>query len=315
MKFDIVKKAGNALTKTGFKVKEHSPEFLAATGVISVIGSVVLACRATIKARDIIEETSNDVEIVHACLEDETTYDRYTEEDSKKDLAIIYAKSGIKIAKVYAPAVAMLGLGLGCLLKSNDILHKRNVALAAAYTAVDKGFKEYRSRVVDRFGEDVDKELRYNIKAKQITEEATDEETGKTKKVKKTIQCVDGEPSIYAKFFDEASRNWNKDANLNLAFLKGAQAWFNDVLQKRGHVFLNEVYDYLDIPRTREGARVGWVYDEKNPHGDNMIDFGIYDIYRASSRDFVNGYERSILLDFNVDGVIDHLIEQYDFLH
>lgn len=315
MKFDIVKKATNALNKTGFKMKEHSPEILAATGVISVVGSVVMACRATIKAQDILEETKDNVEIVHRCLEDETTYDRYTEEDRNKDLALIYIQGGAKLAKAYAPTVALLGFGLGCLLKSNDILRKRNVALAAAYTAVDKGFKEYRERVVERFGEDVDKELRYNIKAKQITEEVTDEETGKVKKVKKTIQYIDGEPSIYAKFFDEASRNWNNDANLNLSFLKSAQAWFNDVLQKRGHVFLNEVYDYLDIPRTKEGARVGWIFDEKNPHGDNRIDFGIYDINRPTTRDFVNGYERSILLDFNVDGVIDHLIEQYDFLH
>lgn len=315
MKFDIVKKASVALSKTGFKMKEHSPEILAATGVVSIVGSVVFACRATIKAQDILAETKDNVDIVHRCLEDESTYDRYNEEDFKKDLAIVYIQSGVKLAKAYAPAVALLGLGLGCLLKSNDILRKRNVALAAAYTAIDKGFKEYRERVVDRFGEDVDKELRYNIKAKQITEEVTDEETGKTKKVKKTIQYVDGEPSIYAKFFDEASRNWHNDTNLNLSFLKCAQAWFNDVLQKRGHVFLNEVYDYLDIPRTKEGARVGWVFDEKHPHGDNDITFGIYDVHRQSSRDFVNGYEKAILLDFNVDGVIDHLVEQYDFLH
>lgn len=35
---------------------------------------------------------------------------------------------------------------------------------------------------------------------------------------------------------------------------------------------------------------------------DNFIDFGVFDGDRPRARDFVNGYERSILLDFNVDG-------------
>ena len=60
----------------------------------------------------------------------------------------------------------------------------------------------------------------------------------------------------------------------------------------------------LGIPRSQAGAVVGWVLGE----GDDYIDFGMFDGNNMATRDFVNGYERSILLDFNVDGVIYDLI-------
>ena len=76
------------------------------------------------------------------------------------------------------------------------------------------------------------------------------------------------------------------------------------MLRRKGHLYLNEVYDMLGIPRTKAGQIVGWIYDEEHPVGDNYVDFGIYDSNKPRVRDFVNGYERTVLLDFNVDGNI-----------
>lgn len=307
MNTNIIKNVGNTFGKVGFKIKKHSPEILAVTGTVGVVASAVMACKATTKVSDILEETKSQVEDVHAVLErDDISEDKYSQEDAKKDMAIIYAQSGVKMVKLYAPSIALGVLSLGCLLTSNNILRKRNVALAAAYATVDKGFKEYRGRVVERFGEAVDRELKYNIKAKKIAETVVDEETGKEKKVKKTIDVV-GDPneySDYARFFDESCPSWEKDAEYNMMFLKAQQQYANDLLRSRGHLFLNEVYDMIGVPRSKAGQVVGWVYDEENPVGDNYVDFGIYDIHREVVRDFVNGYERSILLDFNVDGNI-----------
>lgn len=307
MNTSIIKTAGTALSKIGFKIRKHSPEILVTAGVVGTVASTIMACKATTKVSDILEDTKAKVDQVHMVLEDNAiSEDRYSQEDSKKDLAIIYAQSGIQFVKLYGPAVALGVLSLGCILTSNNILRKRNVALAAAYTAIDQGFKEYRGRVVDRFGEAVDRELKYNIKAKKITETVTDEETGKEKKVKKTVDVISDSNgySLYARFFDEASPAWEKDPEYNMMFLRAQQQYANDLLRARGHLFLNEVYDMLGIPRSKAGQVVGWVYDENNPIGDNHVDFGIYDIRREVVRDFVNGYERSILLDFNVDGNI-----------
>ena len=150
--------------------------------------------------------------------------------------------------------------------------------------------------------------MKYNIKSQELEETVVDEK-GKEKTVKKTVGVVDpNEISDYAKFFDESCAGWSKDPEYNLLFLKKQQNWANDKLKAQGHLFLNEVYDMLGIDRTKYGNVVGWIYDEKNPNGDNFVDFGIYDIYSDRARAFVNGYERNILLDFNVDGPILDLI-------
>lgn len=311
---NIVKSATTALHKAGFQLQKHSPEILAVVGVVGTVAAAVMACKATTKAQDILEETKNDVESVHVCLEKETDEEVYNDDIAKKDLALIYAQTGIKLAKVYAPAVILGTLSIGCMLTSNHILRKRNIALAAAYTAVDKSYKQYRSRVIERFGEEVDKELKYNIKAKEIVEEFVDEKTGEKREVKRTVDTIDrNEYSEYAVFFDEYCEDWKKDPALNKAFLLGVQRFLNEKLQRQGHLFLNEVYDAIGVKRTTAGSVVGWIYDEKNPNGDNFVDFKIFNFHRAANRDFVNGYEPSILLDFNVDGVIYDKIELHTY--
>ena len=95
-------------------------------------------------------------------------------------------------------------------------------------------------------------------------------------------------------------------------YLRHQQNYANELLRSRGYVFLNDVYDMLGIRRTKAGQIVGWVYDEKNPNIDNYIDFGIYNVHYEGARDFVNGFECSILLDFNVDGPIIDLINKFE---
>lgn len=301
----ILNSVSRTFHKVGFQLQKHSPEILVTAGVIGTVVSAVMACKATTKINDILEETKGNVDIIHqATKSGEVRGHEYTKEDGQKDLTIVYAQTGLKLVKLYAPAVALGALSLTAIISSNHILRKRNIALAAAYATVDTSFKEYRSRVVERFGESLDRELRYNIKAKEIEETVVDEE-GNTTVVKKTVNVANPNiPSDYARFFDVGNENWEKDSEYNLLFLKHQQNYANELLRSKGHLFLNEVYDMLGIPRTKAGQVVGWIYDEENPIGDNYVDFGIYDMYNEAKRDFVNGYERTILLDFNVDGNI-----------
>ena len=310
----VFNKVGKTFNKATFKLQKHSPEILVVAGVVGVVASAVLACKATTKANDILVETKEDIEKIHKVsemAENNELTEQYTEEDAKKDLAIVYVKTGLKFVKLYAPAVALGVLSITSILASNNILRKRNVAIAAAYATVDKSFKEYRGRVVERFGEAVDKELKYNIKAQKVEKTVVDEETGKKKKVKESVEVAD--PNLYsdyARFFDCGNDNWEKDAEYNLMFLRAQQQYANDLLRSRGRLFLNEVYRMLGIPETKASQVVGWVYDPDNPEheGDNYVDFGIYDINKPKARDFVNGYERTILLDFNVDGNVWELM-------
>ena len=285
-------------------VQKHSPEILAGVGVVGVVASTVMACKATMKLNDILEESKETRDKIREVESNPRYEEQYSHEDAKKDLTINYTQTGLKIAKLYAPAVILGSASLGCLLASNDILRKRNAALSAAYMTVDKSFKEYRQRVVDRFGEEVEKEIRYNIKAEEVTSTVVAEDGSETT-VTETVKTMD--PNLYsdyAKFFDEASPYWQKDPEYNFMFLKSQQQYANDLLKARGRLFLNEVYEMLGIDKTKAGQIVGWVYNPENPIGDNFVDFGIFDMSKERVRAFVNGYEPNILLDFNVDGNI-----------
>ena len=229
----------------------------------------------------------------------------YNEEDSKKDLAFVYGHTALKFAKLYGPSVLLGVASISAILAGHNMLHKRNLALAAAYTAVDTGFKQYRGNVVERWGEMVDKELLYNIKAKEIEETVVNEDGTETK-VTKTVEVADpiGSMSPYTFCFDETCTGWVRDAERNKFFLARQQDYANEMLRSKKKVFLNEVLEMLGIPKTRAGQTVGWVYDENNPIGDNYIDFGILDIRCEANRNFMNGLEKSIWLTFNVDGDI-----------
>lgn len=325
-KNEIINKATMVFNKATLKLKKHSPEILVVSGVVGTVASAAMACKATTKVNDIVESSKEDIHNLHLVaaaaglreMEDATEEDKakielfasrqdvkeYSKEDLKKDTTIIYAQTAMKFVKLYGPAVILGALSITGILAGHNITRKRNLALAAAYVTVDKSFKEYRGRVIERFGEELDKELKYNIKSKEIEEVVTDEK-GKEKTVKNTIDVVDpNEISDYARFFDDGCIGWEKDAEHNLFFLKQQQNWANERLKKRGYLFLNEVYEMFGIPATRAGQQVGWIYDKNDPNKDNFVDFGIYDTNRPSTRDFVNGYERTILLDFNVDGNI-----------
>lgn len=299
----------NTINKVGLKLRKYSPEILVVGGVIGVVASAVMACKATTKISAIMEKTTVEIDAIHDCMENETLAEDYSQEDGKKDLAVVYIQTGVKLAKLYAPAVVLGALSITSILASNNILRRRNAAAAAAYATIAKGFKEYRGRVVERFGEEVDHELKYNIKAKKFEETVVDEETGKEKKVKATVDVaeLDGYSS-YARIFDETCEAWEKDADQNFYFLRAQQNYANDLLRTRGCLFLNDVYRMLSIPITKAGQCVGWVYNPDSPTGDNYVDFGIYNVNLEKVRDFVSGYERSIILDFNVDGVILDLI-------
>ena len=307
-KTEIITHLTRTLNRTGLKIKKHSPEILLATGTVGVVASTVMACKATLKVEEIVDEAKEKIDTIHQVSSDPAMAEKYSEEDGKKDLAIVYTQTAVKFVKLYGPSVAIGVASLACMIGSNRILNKRNAALAAAYAAVDKSFKEYRGRVIERFGKQMDRELRYNIKAQEI-EETTVDANGKETITKKTVDVMDPNSySQYAIVFDDSNEGWDPDPERSKYFLIQQQNWANERLKSRGHLFLNEVYDMLGAKRTKAGAQVGWVYDEKNCEGDNFVDFGIFDTNSPKARDFVNGIEKVIVLDFNVDGYILDMI-------
>lgn len=295
---NFVAKLSDVASSVKVAAKKNSPEILMVAGVVSTVAGVVLACRATLKAQDILDEHE---EMKDAIKKVEEKYgEDYTEEDKKKDTVTVYAKTAVRLVADYAPAVATVTLGIVCMMASNNILKKRNVALASAYAGLDNLFNTYRKRVVDKYGDEVDQQLRYGVHKEKIEEEETDED-GKVKKVKKEVDVVDGDESGYARYFTKANPNWEQNSDYNEMFIRNVQNYCNAYLRANKVLTLNQVYDQLGMPTTKAGMVVGWIYDKTAPTGDNYVDISVKPVKIKNEN---NALEQAYLLDFNVDGNI-----------
>lgn len=284
--------------KNALQFKKNSPHIMFAAGVVGVVGTVVLASRATLRVEAILDEHEDVCDKI-----DNTLLERpeiYSPADARNDRLKNMTSTAIKMTKLYGPAVLVGAASIGCLTGAHVTLSKRNAGLMAAYTVVDKALKEYRERVVADQGEDKDREYMYGTTEKEVYSEKKNGEP-KVDRVK-----VAGGTSQYAKFFGPENPNWEPTPDHNLFFLKAGQTYLNHLLQTRGHVTLNDAYDQLGMPRTSAGMVVGWIYDrDLKGEGDNYISFGIWDDENMDRfHDFMVGRESQILVEFNVDGPI-----------
>lgn len=288
--------ATRSLGRAGLMLQKHSPEILTTVGIAGVISAGVLASRATLKLSPILENKRANIEVVRD-LQENPGDEPYDTKIANQDIAKIYIRTGLDLVKLYGPSVTLAIGGVACILGAHGIMRRRNVALVAAAKAIESAFNEYRERIAEEIGEEREA-LIYNG---QEVRTVKNEETGKEEE---QVVQVDKGYSIYSRFFDQMSSQWENNAEYNRSFLAAQENEFTRILQSRGHVFLNDVYDALDIPRTQEGQLVGWVRDGK----DGFVDFGIFRQVNGEvpeqKRMFINGLENAVRLDFNVDGFI-----------
>jgi len=276
----------NAITKklatSSFKLKQNSPHILFVGGIGCVIAGTVLACKATLKVEPLLDEVKEDINAVKNELVDQPSHQR--------DVAYTYARSAALITKPYIPALIVGGAGIAALTGAHVQLTRRNTALTVGYAALHKAYSEYRARVREELGEEKERDLYLGM-----TEETVVGEDGK----KQVVKVVDpNKTSEYARFFDQGCPAWKKNAEMNRLFIQCQQNYANQRLLARGYLFLNEVYDSLGLDISAAGQNVGWFL---NGDGDNFVDFGMFEVRNS---DFINGNEPTILLDFNVDGLI-----------
>lgn len=269
----------------GASLKRNKPHITFGVGVVGVVVAGVWACKSTLKLEDTIIEIEEDL----ANTRDSAT--------KQSELAMAYVRSAMKLTRLYAPAVITGATSVSLLVNSHVELTRRNAALTAAYSSLSIAFEEYRDRVRAELGEDKEQALFLSVEETPIVDEA-----GEERGVVRTTPA-----SPHSRFFDEMSSQWQRNNEHNRTFLSCQQNYFNDILQARGHLFLNEVYDNLGLPRSAAGQIVGWRYvADGHDLGQNFVDFGIEIPY---NRDFVNGPEQAVLLTFNIDKgtITEHL--------
>lgn len=275
-------------------VQKHSPVILLTTGVVAAVGSTVMACKATLKLESVLAGAQETLDTISQ----QPISDKYTDVDHKKDTVTVKVQTAVKIAKLYSPAIGLGLVSIGALTGSHYIMSSRQAGLLAAYAGLDKAYKEYQSRVREELGVDREEQLRVG----SVSVKSKDED-GKTVKVQR--RSPEGF-SPYARLFGEhTATEWVPTPEYNILALKAKQQYSNDLLNSRGHLFLNDVYKMLGMKVSREGQIVGWV---KGSGGDDFVDFGIFANQQDRIRDFMHGEEGSVWLDFNVDGAILDLI-------
>jgi hypothetical protein len=287
------------------KTRKNSPHIMFAVGIAGVITSAVLACRATLKLEEAVDEIREDFESVKIMKSDSergilshkegtvSKTDEYAQNQYYKDLAYVYWKGVAKISVLYGPPVIIGTASIGLLTGSHVQLARRNQALTVTLAAVSKAYDEYRSRVQDEIGKERELDIYHGTQTQKLE--------GSKELV--PVKNSNG-TSIYSVICDRDWSNYKPSSEINRFFVQCQQEYANHLLRARGHVFLNDVYDALGFDRTVPGSVVGWV---KNGEGDGYIDFGVYD---AVNMRYLDEYEFCLILDFNVDGVIYNLIEE-----
>lgn len=299
-------KLSRLVDKTSLKIKEKSPEILLVTGIVGVVGTVILACRATLKAEEVLEKHEEamrnieDAKKISEEIPEKYEYDEVAYSLDKRNQKI---KTAVNFVKLYGPSFALGTVSIACILTSRNILNKRYLGAVAAYNAITESFEAYRKRVRDEAGEIMDRHYMYGteLESKKVT---VIDEDGNKKKVEQITEKADTlnielNPDVSV-VFDEANPNWDENPEFSKMFLRAQENMATDILRTRGHIFLNEVLDMCGFPQTETGSFIGWDMGR----GEGFVSFGLDDIDNENVRRFINGETNVFLLEFNHDGII-----------
>ena len=301
--------------------KKNSPELLVVTGTIAFVATLWSMHKTTLKTKDIVDKANEEITVIKETKElrqvDGTDNIEYTEEDKAEDIKKVKRISAGKIVKAAAPTV-LLAIGtLGCFFGADYIRRQRHAALFAAAEMTLHSYNNYRKGVIDRYGPEVDKELKYKLFKDTEEVEETDQKTGKKKTVKKKVTRTNYDGySDFARVFDEFNEEYNKNIFYsnkegkdvpyglkNLEFVIEMEKAANQKLRKQGNLTINEVYEMLRFDKVPAGSVAGWIFDinDKTCLDDCHVDFGIFDKDTAELKAIMLGNEKSFVLDFNID--------------
>lgn len=281
-------------------LKKAAPDIMFVGGIVLSAASVVMFCKKSKKGTPVAEQYVENLEELSEDRDDGI----YDNREYRHAVIKETAKTAVELGKIYWIPTLMWSASTGLIIGSHCMLKDRNAALTAIATGLGVELKTLHQRIIERYGEEVDRELKYGTETKEIETKSIDKETGEEIVNKSTVPVTRGlgGHSLYARYFDDSCAGWVNNAEYNLEYLKAREAEANNRLRKDGYLFLNDVYEMLGMKKTKAGQYVGWSLN--SPFGDGYVSFGIYNDACQGNRDFINGYQTVALLDFNVDGVI-----------
>lgn len=298
MKFQIPTALSTRLARTALVAQKQNPKVLFYGGLVLMSGTVVSACRGTMR----LESTLDDIRQDRADLDriEEVFPGKYTNREIQSMNLHLTIRGLARVAKLYLPSIALGVAAVGCLTSSHNQLTRRNAGLSAALAATERALDSYRNRVRESYGEEKELDLWRGTKTENVP--VLDDE-GRETKSRRKIKTGGGH-SPYARIWGkDTTDEWDPEESYNFAKLRHVQQWGTMQLERKGHLFLNEIFDELGLSRTSAGAVVGWLSKDEGGT-DGFVDLGVMNRQDGEFLDFVTGREEHVMLDFNVDGEI-----------
>lgn len=305
-KENVTRFFGNAV----FALKQHSPEILLVAGIGGAIVGTVMACRATLKVNDILDDAKQEIDEIHnreIVYVDDTNVTAVST-NTQQELTKAYVKTGWRLVKLYAGPVILMTASLASIVGSTDIYKQRSLNAASAFMAISESMKDMEKRIEEKYGPEEARALKYGIEEKTVQEEITDE-NGEIKTVEKVEKTINSKYNPYVRIFKEGCKGWDSDPDMTLSYLKCTRETFSKLLRAHGHIMLNDVLAELGFPTTREGQSLGWYFDPKNPkyqgkRVEELISFGIENVGDGGESNFASGKCPFLILEFDCDGDI-----------
>ena len=282
------------------RISKHAPTILSITASAGVIATGYLAWKAGTRFEDV---EGRDWDRRKECLKNADTIPDEDVPKIERKNRILFI---LDTVRTVAPAAIVGAATITMIYFSNSISKKRLAAMGAAYATLQTAFDGYKRTMVEALGkESVDKILKPKLPnvGKSAEEILSSDNKSDAANVCDAVVNSLKALSPYARIIaEESSTCWDPNEDYTSQNIAAVQLWANRRLERKGHLFLNEIFDQLGLSRTREGAVVGWL---KNGEGDNYVSFGDFDasIYRVPSDNYAR-IDSNFIVDFNVDGVI-----------
>lgn len=235
--FIIFKRKGggtlnNLVYNSKIFLKRNGGTILTVLGCVGVTATTIVAIKSTPKALKLLNDAKEE-------KGDELT-----------------ALETIKIAgPVYIPTITLGSITIMCVLSANMLNNKKQASIAGAYTLLNKTYNQYRDKIKELYGDDVDRDIIDDI----------------------TIEKAE-EVNVYAdNFVSNSSLNVNTDKNYLLFYDSFSNRIFESTMEQvliaeysinrnfvlRGVALLNEFYEFLGLSETDSGDSLAWTIEDE----------------------------------------------------
>lgn len=204
------------VTKTSLYLKRNSSTILTFLGGVGVGLTAVLAAQETPKAIQMLEKAKK-----------------------KKGSDLTLAEKVVVMTPCYAPAIATGTATIVCIFSANVLNQKRQGQLTSAYAMLDNYHREYRKKLIELKGEEVDQEVRIAMARNYCDFHQIG------------LDTPDGKVVFYEEISGESIECYERE-------VMDAEYHFNRNFVLRGYTSLNEFYKFLGLPETEYGDTVGW---------------------------------------------------------